>query len=168
MVACSLSPDEHMSHSAATDEIEQATDLDPKEAARRLILAGSNRQEWLNEFAEQFDRQRNADALKRILSIWQLNQSDAARIFGVSRQAISKWFDGGVPPERAVVVADLGAATDLLVRHIKRDRVPAVVRRPAARLGGRSLLDLLHEQNYVGVLRACRAMFAFGDAHGLT
>ncbi|MCP5181728.1 MAG: hypothetical protein R3E84_09155 [Pseudomonadales bacterium] len=121
---------------------------------------------WLDAFAEQLDRLRNADALLQILQVWGLNQSDAARIFGVSRQAISKWLDTGVPADRAVAVADLGAATDILLRHLKRDRIPGVVRRAATRLANRSLLDLLLAQDFQGALQACRAMFAFGDAHG--
>jgi hypothetical protein len=44
-----------------------------------------------------------------------------------------------VPPERGTQVA----ATDVLERYLKRDRIPAVVRRPAPLLGGVSLVDLL-------------------------
>jgi hypothetical protein len=145
--------------------IEEVGELDPREAANRLVRAQSEHDAWLDVFAEQLDKQRNADALRRILSVWDLNQSDAARVFGVTRQAIAKWFDAGVPPHRAVVIVDLGAATDLLVRHLKRDRVAAVVRRPAERLANRSLLDLVLANDHRGVLEACRSMFAFGDAH---
>lgn len=145
--------------------LEEVSHLDPKTAAERLIRAQGSHSGWLDDFAEQLDRRRNADALKRILSVWDLNQSEAALVFGVSRQAISKWFESGVPAERAIVIAELGAATDLLVRHLKRDRIAAVVRRPAARLGERSLLDLLLAHDYHSVLLACRSMFAFGDAH---
>ena len=150
-----------------SSKLSQAAGLDPKAAADQIVHAHKSHSGWLDAFAEHLDRQRNAQALKRILSIWGLNQSDAARIFGVSRQAISKWFDAGVPPDRAVIIADLGAATDLLVRHIKRDRVPGVVRRRAANLGEQSLLDLLVAHRYDEVLQACRAMFAFANAHGL-
>ena len=125
--------------SAATI-LETAEQMDPREAADRLVRAQSDGNAWLDAFAEQLDRRRNADALKRILSIWNLNQSDAARAFGVSRQAISKWFESGVPADRAVVIADLGAASDLLVRHLQRDRIAGVVRRPAARLARQVML----------------------------
>jgi predicted transcriptional regulator len=138
--------------------------LDPKAAARRLIEAQTH-DDWLDTFAEQLDRQRNAEALARILATWDLNQSDAARIFGVSRQAISKWLNQGVPPDRADSVATLAAATDLLVRHLKRDRIPAVVRRRAPALGGRSLLALVEHRDFHAALAACRDMFAFGEVH---
>ncbi|MEQ9451284.1 MAG: hypothetical protein RJQ07_06835 [Pseudomonadales bacterium] len=150
--------------SIASTLIAEAAQIDPKQAAD-LLVSTNQEQAWLDAFAEQLDRQRNAEALRRILSIWDLSQSDAARIFGVSRQAISKWFDTGVPADRAVSIADLGAATDLLVRHLKRDRVPGVVRRPASRLGNRSLVDLLMQQGFAEVLEACRAMFAFSEAN---
>ena len=44
--------------------------------------------------------------------------------------AVSKWLEQGGPAERVETVADLAAATDLLVRYLQRDRIPAVVRRP--------------------------------------
>ena len=96
--------------STATGLIDEVGHLDPKAAAERLIRAQGEEIGWLDAFTEHLDRRRNADSLKRILSTWDLNQSDAARVFGVSRQAISKWFDQGVPPERAAAVADLAAA----------------------------------------------------------
>ncbi|MBX3707802.1 MAG: hypothetical protein KF911_14315 [Pseudomonadales bacterium] len=140
-------------------------DLDPRIAAERLVRDQRDKGGWLDAFAEALDRRRNADALERVLSVWNLNQSDAARIFGVSRQAISKWLHQGVPAERAEALADLAAATDLLVRHLQRERIPAVVRRSAPALGGRSLLDLLERQHGRAVLEACRAMFDFTEAH---
>lgn len=139
--------------------------LDPKAAAERLIAAHRDEAGWLDAFAEHLDRARNAEALERVLAAWNLNQSDAARLFGVSRQAISKWLAQGVPAERAAAVADLAAATDLLLHHLKRERVPAVVRRSAVALDERSLLGLLEGGNTGAVLRACRDMFDFGEAH---
>jgi predicted transcriptional regulator len=145
--------------------MEEVARLDPRAAARSLIEAQAP-DDWLDAFAEQLDRQRNAEALARVLATWDLNQSDAARIFEVSRQAISKWLNQGVPPDRADAVATLAAATDLLVHHLKRDRIPAVVRRRAPALGGRSLLALVERRRFRDALQACRDMFAFGEAHG--
>lgn len=149
----------------ATKLMDQVARLDPKAAAQRLIAARKTSSGWLDEFSEQLDRQRNAEALERILAVWGLNQSDAARIFGVSRQAISKWLTQGVPADRAEAIGDIAAATDLLVRHLQRDRIPAVVRRRAPALGDTSLLELLECHAFRGVLQACRDMFAFGEAH---
>ena len=104
--------------------------------------------------------------LERVLEVWGLSRAEAATHFGVSRQAISKWFKSGLPSERATMVADLAATTDLLERHLKAGRIPAVVRRPAERLDGRTLVELLAEEGSGAVLRACREMFSFERAHG--
>ena len=116
---------------------------------------------WLDEFAEYLDRCRAGRSLARTLAVWGLSQSETARLFGVSRQAVSKWIDAGVPVERSEAVADLAAATDLLVHYLKRDRIAAVVRRPVARMSDRSLVDLLADGQTREILATCREMFAF-------
>ncbi|MHB8296305.1 MAG: hypothetical protein ACYDH5_17155 [Acidimicrobiales bacterium] len=134
---------------------------DPKRMAMQLVEASRDRPGWLTAFAGELESQALVDQLRRLLGIWGLSASEASRLFGVSRQALSKWLTHGVPAERAEMVADLAAATDLLVRYLELDRVPATVRRKAARLGGRSLLDLVAAGEAHAVLEACRAMFDF-------
>jgi len=140
------------------------TQLEPVEAAKTILDAHPGDSNWLDEFSELLDRRRAGRALARILEVWGLSQSDAGRLFGVTRQAVSKWLVSGVPADRAEAIGDLAAATDLLVRHLKRDRIPAVVRRSAPALGGRSLVDLLAVSRTGEVLEACRSMFDFGRA----
>jgi len=146
-----------------TVETPELTDLAPSEAAQVLLRRAD--EVWLSELQRSLDRQRSRAGFDRVLAVWNLNQSDAAALFGVTRQAIAKWRTRGVPAGRLEAVADLSAATDLLIRHLKRDRIPAVVRRGSMQLGGRSLLDLVKQGDTRGVLFACRAMFRFGDAH---
>lgn len=142
-------------------QLDDIIDLDPREAASLVAAAHEERRGWLDEFAEYLDRCRAGQSLARTLAVWGLSQSEAARLFGVSRQAVSKWIDTGVPVERSEAVADLAAATDLLVHYLKRDRIPAVVRRPVARMSDRSLLDLLADGQTQVILATCREMFAF-------
>jgi len=151
---------------AAAKRQPEVFDLDPRDAASKIVAAHAGQRDWLDRFATELDRRRAASALARTLAVWQLSQSDAARLFGVSRQAVSKWLEQGVPVERAETVADLAAATDLLVRYLQRERIPAVVRRVAPALGDRSLLDLLGAGKSREVLEACRGMFAFDQAQG--
>lgn len=138
-----------------------AVDLgkNPTDVADAIITAHAGEVEWLDAFAEALDRRRGGQQLGRVLEVWGLSQSEAARLFGVSRQAVSKWLASGPPAERAEAVADLAAATDVLVHHLRRDRIPAVVRRRAPRLGDRSLIDLLRDNDSSDVLASCRAMF---------
>ena len=145
-------------------QLNDIVDLDPREAASLVATARAQRRGWLDEFSEHLDRYRAGQSLARTLAVWGLSQSEAARMFGVSRQAVSKWIDDGLPVERAEAAADLAAATDLLVHYLKRDRIPAVVRRPIARMRNRSLLDLLAKGQTQVILATCRDMFAFERA----
>ena len=151
--------------SASAEILAAVTGLAPKEAARRLIETQQDNTDWLDAFAEHLDRHRAGQALERILAVWDLSQSAAARLFGVSRQAISQWINKGPPAERAEVIADVAAATDLLVHYLKRDRIPAVVRRPIPACNNQSLLDLLESGENNRLLEVCRDMFGFDQAH---
>lgn len=137
---------------------------EPQELAERIVQIHEAEPSWLDEFAAALDRARAGSSLARILDAWGLSQAELARLFGVTRQAIGKWLERGVPAERIETIADLAAATDLLVLHLKRDRIPAVVRRKSAALGKRSLLDLVAASRHRDVLEACRSMFAFDRA----
>jgi hypothetical protein len=137
----------------------------PRAVAADILAAHRDDRAWLDAFAEAFDERRNGDALARVLAVWGLSRTNAGEAFGVTRQAVSKWLAAGAPSDRAVAIADLAAATDILVRHLARDRIPAVVRRPAPNLGGRSLLDVLAGDGSREVLEACEAMFAFERAN---
>ncbi len=137
---------------------------DPKQAAEQLVE--SRPSEWLDAFSEALRGQRAGGELRRILRVWGLSQSEAARRFHVSRQSVSKWLSSGVPTSRVPSVADLAAATDLLEHYLKRDRIPGVVRRPATALDDQSLLDLVEADDHRGVLAACRSMFDFSRSQG--
>lgn len=135
--------------------------LGPQEAARQVVAAHAHETDWLDAFVAGVDRHRSARSLLRTMQVWGWSQAEAARLFGVSRQALAKWLRYGPPVHRAGALADLAAATDLLQHYLKRDRIPAVVRRPVPALGGVSLTDLLTRGDTPTLLAACRDMFAF-------
>jgi DNA-binding transcriptional regulator YdaS (Cro superfamily) len=137
---------------------------DPVTSAARLVARHRDDPHWLDRFVAEIDRHRSSGELVRVLEVWGLSRAELARILGVSRQAVSKWVAVGVPAERATALADLAAATDLLVRYLRRDRIPAVVRRPAPRFGGYSLVQLAADDTRTA-LEACRAMFDFASVH---
>lgn len=133
------------------------TDMSPYDAAAVLIAQGD--QEWTRSLVDELDRAVRSQPLERFVQLWGLSNAGAARVFGVSRQAFSKWLQNGPPVSRARAVADLAMATDILDRYVKRERVPAVVRRPAALLDEVSLLDLATSGNTRAVADSVAAMF---------
>ncbi len=140
--------------------------MNASRAAALLIEERADDPDWLDAFTDSLERRRSGRNLERLLAVWGLSQSEAGRRFGVSRQAVAKWLADGIPTDRAEAVGDLSAATDLLVRYLKRDRIPAVVRRPIPAAGHESLLDLWSTGRYREILTTCRAMFDFAGAHG--
>ncbi len=139
---------------------------DPRTAAEQMFAAHKGEQGWLDAFTEHLDRHRSGQSLARTLAVWGLSQAETARLLGISRQAVGKWLERGAPAERIEFISDLAAATDILVHYLKRDRIPAVVRRPIAARDGVSLLDMLHRGRSREVLETCREMFGFEHALG--
>jgi hypothetical protein len=138
-------------------------DLDPRDAA--AALAADHDEAWLTALADALDRRLSGRRLDRVMRLWQLSRTELGALFGVSRQAVTKWLADGVPAERVEQVADVQAITDLLDHYLKRDRIPAVVRRRAPALGSASLLELVVDGQSSEALRLTRQMFAFTDVH---
>lgn len=120
--------------------------LAPDEMARELV--GSASADWLRDLVDALDREVRTSPLTRLTSLWDLSNAGAARIFGVSRQAFSKWLVSGPPAERADDVAAVDDITSLLDRYVKRERIPAVVRRASPRLGDESIVERLESGDY--------------------
>lgn len=130
----------------------------PHAVAQKLVEEAPD-QAWLRALTDDLDRRLRTDPLERFLTLWDLSGSEVARVFGVSRQAVSKWRASGVPASRMPALIDLAAATNVLDRRVKRERIAAVVRRPAPLLGGASLLDLAFAGRHAELRDAVSAMF---------
>jgi hypothetical protein len=130
--------------------------LDP--AAAALAVSSEADDAWTLEFLHALETRVRTRPLERLMATWDLSAAATGRLFGVSRQAVAKWRGSGVPDDRAVALADLVAATDVLERYVRRDRIPAVVRRKADILGGLSLLELAEAGRYPDVRRGVATM----------
>lgn len=139
--------------------------IKPEVAAAELAHSLRDDPGWLDAFSEAMRQERSANQARWVFECWGLSQSEAGRVFGVSRQAVSRWIVDGLPATQVPAFANLAAATDILTHYVKLDRVPAVVRRSAEALGGQSLLDMLNEGRTADIVIACRAMFQFADIH---
>ena len=72
---------------------------DAEAAAERTFREHRHDAGWLDAFVAGLDRRRAVDSFRRTTETWGLSQAEAARLFGVSRQAIGKWRRRGVPAE---------------------------------------------------------------------
>ena len=78
---------------------------DPAAAAAAVYRAHAGDRDWLDAFSACLDRHRAGQALSRILAAWGLSQAEAARLFGVTRQALAKL---GRPARAVTVFPDSG------------------------------------------------------------
>ncbi len=136
---------------------------DPRDAAAMLLAEHGD--QWVVELTDELERRLSGHQLERIMRRWQLSRTELGELFGVSRQAATKWLEGGVPADRVEQVADVQAITDLLEHHIERNRIAAVVRRRADGLGGTSLIELVSAGRGGQALVLTRRMFTFTDVH---
>jgi len=141
---------------AARGGVTTLATADLEGTAEALVAADA---EVAARLAQYLERRLSVEPLDRFERVWQLSSSQAAAVFGVSRQAYAKWRGGSTPAERRVDVALADEATAVLLAHVKVDRIPAVVRRPADSLGGRSLLDVARSHDLVAVRDAVAATF---------
>jgi phage terminase Nu1 subunit (DNA packaging protein) len=91
-------------------------ELAPEQAAKQLVAQHARDPEWLDAFADAFERRRSGQELARVLRVWNLSQSEAGRLFGVTRQAVAKWLRHGAPADRVEQKPALAAATSRSLR----------------------------------------------------
>ncbi len=122
------------------------TSIAPSALAHELAESGST--DWLRELVDALDREIRTEPLERLMTLWDLSASGAARLFGVSRQAFSKWLKSAPPADRSDDVASVDVITSLLDKYVKRERIPAVVRRRAEGLSNLSVIEVLEAGEY--------------------
>jgi hypothetical protein len=131
--------------------------LAPDEMARELVESADV--VWLRDLVDALDRRVRTEPLHRLTTLWDLSNAAAARLFGVSRQAFSKWLVSGPPADRVDDVTAVDDITSLLDRHVKRERIPAVVRRPSDRFGDQSIVTRLEAGDYRSTADLVRETF---------
>lgn len=139
------------------DNVDMDISIAPEEMASELVDSADA--DWLRELVDALDRRVRTEPLRRLITLWDLSNAAAARMFGVSRQAFSKWLATGPPADRMDDVTAVDDITTLLDRYVKRERIPAVVRRPSPRFGGASVIERLEDGDYEETVDGVRSMF---------
>ena len=96
-------------------------------------------------------RQIAPEVRRRTMKVWGLTARQAQDTFGALQSST----------DLQCAISDLTAATDLLVRYLKADRIPAVVRKQIPALGGVTLVSLLKQGDTKTLLTTCGDMFRF-------
>jgi hypothetical protein len=100
-----------------------------------------------------------SESLERIGRVFDLSASELGHVFGVGPEAAHKWPAAGVPAAHHEKFAVLVALCDRLEGKLQGDRIPVVTRRQADIYGGRSMLELIYEDEHRQVLASVRDSF---------
>ena len=105
-----------------------------------------------------------SDALDQIRGRFALSEDALAALFSVSRPAIAKWRQRGVPVERAADVDRVRELAGYFGRRFIAVRIPQIVRTPGKGLAGKTVLDVLAEGNVDRVYAYLESLFSYTPA----
>ncbi len=105
--------------------------------------------------------QRSVSPLRRAMTTLGLSSSDIADLMGVKRQAVEKWLLAGPPIERIGKIGALAEIADILQYRLRDGMPPVVVRRGAEAYGGRTMLEVIAQDEHEWLLRSVRESFDF-------
>ena len=116
---------------------------------------------FLESMADLEFEQRCSSPLRRAMKTLDLSSKDVAGLMGVTRQAVDKWLLGSPPAERMAKIGAIAEISDIL-RHRLKDGIPPVVaRRPAEAYGGRSMLEVIADDEHEWLRHSVKETFDY-------
>jgi hypothetical protein len=100
-------------------------------------------------------------ALDEIRGVFGLSEAELARLFAVSRPAVARWRETGVPVERGADVDRVRELAAYFHRRFLPVRIPQVVRTPGRGLGNRSVLAVIGESGVEPVYAYLEQLFSY-------
>lgn len=134
----------------------------PQQCVRARHDIDVHRFDWfLKSVAEIEHEQEAGSPLRRAMTTLALSSSDVALLMGVKRQAVDRWLLTGPPADRTEKIGAIAEIADIL-RYRLRDGLPAVVvRRNADAYSGRSMFDLIAQDEHEWLRQSVRESFDF-------
>jgi hypothetical protein len=114
---------------------------------------------FLRGVRRALDLVTEGEPLRDIMTALDLNLTELGELFGVSRQAVAQWLEHGVSSDRQAKVATVAAVCDLLERKLKPGRLPGVARRPAPAYDGRTMLQVIADDDHDWLRDSVRESF---------
>ena len=116
---------------------------------------------FLKAMAAAEHEQRSASPLRRAMTTLDLSSSDIAELMGVKRQAVEKWLLAGPPADRIAKIGALAEIADILSYRLRDGTAAVVVRRRADGYGGRSMLEVIADDDHEWLLQSVKDSFDY-------
>lgn len=101
-------------------------------------------------------REDAASPLAELQTMFDLDNTETARLFGVTRQAIGDWLKRGVPADRTEKLVTMIQVGRFLGPRLRPGLLPGVARKPADAYGRRSMLEAMAAGDHEAVLDITR------------
>lgn len=108
-------------------------------------------------------RRIGAEALDEIRARFALSEDELAKLFAVSRPAVAKWRQRGVPADRAADVDRVRELAAYFGRRFIAARIPQIVRTPGKGLVGKTVLAVIAERGVDRVYAYLESLFSYGS-----
>lgn len=133
----------------------------PPECNARLYSRFEIDDREVHEFERVVDQivDGSVSPLEEVIDTFDLSYTDAGRLFGVTRQAVSQWLGEGLPADREAKVATVAQIASILRHYLVPERIPGIARKPADAYGGRSMLDMIEADGHLELLELTRRSF---------
>ena len=103
----------------------------------------------------------HSQPLRRAMETLGLSKTDVAQLMGVTRQAVDKWLLAGPPSDRAAKFGAIAQIADLLRYHLLPGLPAEVARKPAEAYGGRTMLEVIADDEHEWLLQTTKDSFDF-------
>jgi len=115
----------------------------------------------VQEFERIVDRvvDGSVSPLEEVVEVFDLSYTDTGRLFGVTRQAVSHWLVEGIPADRTSKVTTIAQIGSILRHYLVPERIPGIARKPASAYSGRSMLEMIAEDDHLELLEITRRSF---------
>ena len=114
--------------------------------------------EAMNKILARVYSKNGVRTLGHIRKVFALTRTDAARLFNVSPEAVTKWERNGVPVRRLAELDRCYQLAQMMQRRLRPDRLPALVRTPAPDFNNHNVLDVIAEKGTQPVFDYMRRM----------
>jgi DNA-binding XRE family transcriptional regulator len=144
----------------------RAVDYPPAGSGEGVPLLADDRAaaRFLTEVYDQLRFAHDPSPVERAREAFDLSKTELAELFGVSRQAVDRWIETGVPGDRQEKLSAMLSLADLLERKLKPGRLPGIARRPADAYDGETMLALIRDDRHQELLDKVRASFEWDVA----
>lgn len=106
---------------------------------------------------------RARQTIQQLLQGFDMSYDELGRVLDVSGETVRRWAKGAssVPKQKLAAIDMGGNALRRMLRIIRPERLPSVVRRPAELFGGSSALDWIRSGRFAEVADRYEAAFAY-------